>query len=63
MRVNFVHDLREIYDLKVDSDRQILEKIFMAILFAHRVFARNLPRGCREVFIFRFVGPDLRFGL
>ena len=33
---------------KVDSERQIFEKLFMAILFTLRVFARDLLRGNRR---------------
>ena len=56
--VNFIHEWRDL-QLKIDSERQIfLEKLFMAILFTLRVFARNLLRGKRRkkyVFIFRFI--------
>ena len=34
----------ETYSFKVDSEIQIFEKLFMAILFDLRVFARNLLR-------------------
>ena len=47
---------------KVDSERQIFEKFFMAILFSLRVFARNLLRlSCRRIiFIFSFeLGPNV----
>ena len=43
---------------KVNFERQILEKLFMAIWFATRVFARNRLRGSRWTniyFIFHFV--------
>ena len=40
------------YSLKVDSERQIFEKLFMAILFTLRVFARKLLRGNRQRNIF-----------
>ena len=49
------HEWRNL-QFKVDSQRQIFEKLFMAILFALRVFTRNLLRGSRRrnVFTFRF---------
>ena len=51
--VNFVHTWRDL-QFKVDSERQIFfEKLFMAILFTLRVFARNLLRGNRRRNIFR----------
>ena len=47
--VNFIHKWRGTYSFKVDSERQIFfKKLFMAILFALRVFARNLLRGNRR---------------
>ena len=45
------------YSFKVDSERQIFEKFFMAILFTLRVFARNLLRANRRriiLFVFCF---------
>ena len=44
MCVNFIQKWRELW-FKVDSERKIFEKLFMAILFTVRVFARNLLRG------------------
>ena len=46
---NFIHEWR-------DSELQIFEKLFMAILLTLRVFARNLHRVCRRknIFIFLF---------
>ena len=42
--VNFIHKWRDL-QFKVDSERQrFFEKLFMAILFTLRVFARNLLR-------------------
>ena len=35
-------------DLSVATERQIFEKFFMAILFAFRVYARNLLKGSRR---------------
>ena len=49
--VNFIHEWRDL-QFKVDSERQIFEKLFMAILFTLRVFARNLLRGSRRRNIF-----------
>ena len=48
--VNFIHKWRDI-QFKVDSERHFLrvfEKLFMAILFILRVFARNLLKGSRR---------------
>ena len=45
--VNFIHKWRDL-QFKVDSERQILEKLIMTILFTFRVFARNLLRGKRR---------------
>ena len=41
--VNFIHKWRDL-QFKVDSERQIFEKLLMANLFTLRVFARNLLR-------------------
>ena len=41
---NFIHKWRNLR-LKFDSERQIFKKLFLAILFALIVFARNLLRG------------------
>ena len=52
--VNLIHERRNLH-FKVDSERQIFEKLFMVILFIYlRVFARNLLRGSqrRNIFIF-----------
>ena len=50
--VNFIHKWR----FKVDSELQIFsEKLFIAILFTFRVFARNLERGNRRRNIFRIL--------
>ena len=54
--VNFLHTWRDL-QFKVDSEWQIFEKLFMAILFTLRAFARNLLRGSRRrniSFLFRF---------
>ena len=48
--VNFVHEWRYL-EFKVDSKRQIFDKLFMAILFTFRIFARNLLRGRRNIFV------------
>ena len=45
--VNFIHEWWDL-QLKVDSERQIFEKLFMAILFTLRGFTRNLLRGSRR---------------
>ena len=45
--VNFVHMWRDL-QFKVDSERQIFEKLFTAVLFTLRVFARNLLSGNRQ---------------
>ena len=52
--VNFIHKWRDL-QFNVDSKRQIFEKLFMAILFTLRVFARNLLRGNRRSNIFRIL--------
>ena len=54
--VNFIHKWRDLL-FKVDSERQIFffEKLFMAILFTLRVFARNLLRGNRRRNTFRIL--------
>ena len=54
--VNFIHEF------KVDSERQILEKLFMAILFILRVFASHLLRRRRRRYIFVLMS-DLWFEL
>ena len=45
--VNLIHKWRDL-QFKVNSERQIFEKLFMAILFTLRVFARNLLKGNRR---------------
>ena len=40
------------HTVKVDSERQIFEKLFMAPLFTLSIFARNLLRGSRRRIIF-----------
>ena len=42
--VNFIYEWRNL-QFKVDSERQIFGKLFIAILFTLRVFIRNLLRG------------------
>ena len=39
--VKIIHEWRDL-QFKVDSERQIVEKLFMAILFTLKLFARNL---------------------
>ena len=46
--VNFIHKCRGTYSLKSTPNDRFLEKLFMAILFTLRVFARNLLRGNRR---------------
>ena len=48
---NFIHEGRDL-QFKVDPERQIFDKLFMAILFTLRVYARNLLRGSRQGNIF-----------
>ena len=50
--VNFIHKWRNL-QFKLDSERQICEKLLMAILFTIRIFARNLQRGNlqRNIFV------------
>ena len=55
--VNFIHEF------KVDSERQIFEKLFMAILIILRVFASNLLKGRCRRYIFIFSFWCLTFGL
>ena len=55
--VNFIHKRRDL-QFKVDSKRQIFEKLFMAILFTLRISVRNLLKGSirRNIFfVFRFI--------
>ena len=52
--VNFIHKWRDL-QFKVDSERQIFEKLFMAAFFTPRVFARNLLRGNRRRNTFRIL--------
>ena len=52
--VNFIYKWRDL-QFKVESERQIFEKVFMAILFTLRVFARNLLKGNRRRNIFRIL--------
>ena len=47
LRVNFIN-MRRNLQFKVDSELQILEQLFMTILFIVRVFARNLLIGSRR---------------
>ena len=57
--VNFIHKWRNL-QFKVDSERQIFfEKLFMAVLITHRVFARNLLRGNRRRNTFRIFFFDV----
>ena len=49
--INLIHKWQDL-QFKVDSERQIFEMLFMTILFALRVFARNLLRGSRRRNIF-----------
>ena len=53
--VNFMHGWRDLQFI-IDSERQIFERLFMAILFTPRVFTRNLLRRSRQrnIFIFSF---------
>ena len=57
MCVNFIHKWRGL-QFKVDSERQIFEKLFMAILFTLRDFAKNLLRGNRRRNTFRCLAWD-----
>ena len=50
---NFIHKWRDL-QFKVDSERLIFEKLFLAILFTFRIFARNLLRGSRQRNILTF---------
>ena len=54
MCVNFVYYERRDQKFKVNSERQIFEKLFMAILFTLRFFSRNLLKGSRQRNIFTF---------
>ena len=47
MCVNFIYEWRDL-QFKVDSERQIFEKLFKEISFALKVFGRNLLRGSRR---------------
>ena len=42
--VNFIYEWRDM-PFKVNFERKIFEKFFIAILFIHKVFARNLLSG------------------
>ena len=44
--INFIHKWRDL-QFKIDSEQDFLRN-FMAILFAHSVFGRNLLRGTRR---------------
>ena len=61
--VNFRHKWRDL-QFKVDSELQIFffEKLFMAILFTLRVFARNLLGGNRRRNTFRILFWCLAWG-
>ena len=52
--VNFIHKWRNL-QLKVDSEWQNFEKLFMAISLTLRDFARNLLRGCRRRIVFLLI--------
>ena len=41
--VNFIHELRDL-QFKIDSEEQISEKLFIAILFYLRIFVKNLSQ-------------------
>ena len=61
---NFIHEWRDL-QFKVDSERQIFEKLFHGRFITLRVFATNLLRGNRRrnifFFIFRFdIWPWIR---
>ena len=53
--VNFIHKWLDLQFLKSTPNDRFLEKLFMAILFALRVFAGNLLRGNRQRNIFRIL--------
>ena len=48
--VYFIHDWRDIR-FKVDSEPQIFEKLFMAILFTLRIFERKSPKKYFHIFV------------
>ena len=48
MCVYFIYERRDLH-FEVDSERQIFEKLFLAVSFMLRVFVRNLLRGSRLV--------------
>ena len=50
----FIHKWRD-PQFKVDSERQIFEKLFMAVSITVRVFDRNLLKGNRRRNEIRFV--------
>ena len=62
--VNFKYEGRDLR-CKVDSEWQIFEKVFTAILLTFRVFDRNLQRGSRRRIIFHisFCWKYLTWGL
>ena len=59
-----MHEVEEL-QFKVDSERQIVEKLFITFLFTLRVFARNLLRGSRRrnIFLYLDLMSDLGFEL
>ena len=59
---NFIHKWWD-PQFKLDSERQIFEKLFMAILFTLTVFAKNLFRESRRKNIFIFAFWCLTLGL
>ena len=59
--VNFIHKWRT-YSLKSTPNGRLFEKIFMAILFTLRDFARYLLRGNRRRNTFRILFRSLSWG-
>ena len=60
--VNFIHEWRDL-QFKVDSERQIFEKFFMAILFALSILAKFCREKIAEEVLFVFcydVWPSVR---
>ena len=51
--VNFIHKWRNLHSLKSTPNYRFFEKLFIAILFTLRVFARNLVKGNRRRNTFR----------
>ena len=59
--VNFIREWQD-YSLTSTPNDRFLRNFFMAILFTHRIFARNLVRGNRQRSTFRILFWSISWG-